>query len=181
MDEHTVLVLLGIEAVGATFAGFSGIVTVFRRPGHEGLWSPEDRFRLGNMLFPSLGACFFAFLPLTLEQFRVGERDTWLASSLLLGLIGAIDFIWTLRRLLQLRHRRSAAFSVWGAVAYGVFSGLAPLVQFAVLADPGPGPFIAGLGFLLMGAGVQFGLLVFRPDVSATGTGHGEGEGRDPN
>jgi hypothetical protein len=165
MDEHAVLVLLGMAAIGATFAGFSGIVTVFRRPGHEGQWSPEDRFRLGNLLIPSLGVCFMPFLPLTLEQFQLGDRATWLISSLVLGTLAATDFVWTLWRLFRLRHHRAVAFSVWGAWSYAICGALAPLVQLAVLTRNGSGPFAAGLAFLLVGAGLQFGLLVFRPHV----------------
>ena len=63
MHEHTVLVLLGIAGVAATFAGFSGVVAAFGRRAH-GEWLPEEHFRLANMLLISLGACLFAFVPL---------------------------------------------------------------------------------------------------------------------
>src|SRR5882762_1337807 len=63
MDERTVLVLLGIASVAATFAGFSGVVAVFGRRAH-GEWFLEDRFRLTNMLVTSLGAGLYAFIPL---------------------------------------------------------------------------------------------------------------------
>lgn len=167
MDEHAVLVLLGMAAIGTTFAGFSGIVTVFRRPGQESHWAPEDRFRLGNLLLPSLGASFLVFLPLTLEQFRVNDDAAWRVSSLTLGVLAATNFAWTLQRLFHLRLQHAAAFSVWGAWSYAICGAAAPLVQLAALATTGGGPFIAGLGLLLVGAGLQFGLLIFRPHVQA--------------
>ena len=41
MDEHVLHILLGFAGVGATFAGFSGVVAVFGRRAH-GEWLPED-------------------------------------------------------------------------------------------------------------------------------------------
>jgi hypothetical protein len=55
MDEHIVLTLVTIAGLGATFAGFSGVVAVFDRRA-QGEWNPEELFRLTNMLVMSLGA-----------------------------------------------------------------------------------------------------------------------------
>jgi len=70
MQEHSVLTLLGISGVGATFAGFSGVVAAFDRRAH-GNWHPEERFRLINMVLISLSTCLLALVrenvPVTVE------------------------------------------------------------------------------------------------------------------
>ena len=84
MDEHIVLTLLTIAGVGATFAGFSGVVAVFDRRAH-GEWYPEELFRLTNMLVMSLGACLVSLLPLIEEFFGASQATQWTMASLSLG------------------------------------------------------------------------------------------------
>jgi drug/metabolite transporter (DMT)-like permease len=60
--------------IAVTFAGFAGVVVVFRRESvHE--WSPIDKFRLrlllANSILP-LGLCVTAILLLTIEPTLTG-------------------------------------------------------------------------------------------------------------
>jgi hypothetical protein len=72
VDEHVLHILLGFAGVGATFAGFSGVVAVFGRRAH-GEWLPEDLFRLRNLMFMSLGVCLLAFAPLVLTTWHLAQ------------------------------------------------------------------------------------------------------------
>ena len=166
MDERTVLILLGIAGVAATFAGFSGVVAVFGRRAH-GEWFLEDRFRLTNMLVTSLGVCLFAFLPTVGVLLHLHGPDLWAVASLLMcaycvAYIGNLIPNW---RHLILKHpgvlSPRASVVVWGA------SMLAALLQLlnavSILFHREPGPYVLGLLLLLIIASLQFALLVLRP------------------
>src|SRR3954470_13843816 len=91
MNEHAVLVLLGIAGVATTFSGFSGVAAVFGGRA-EGNWAPEERVRAINMLVLSLAVFMFSFLPLTEELLKISDPAIWVSSSLLLGIFSAIYF-----------------------------------------------------------------------------------------
>src|SRR3954468_4568409 len=93
MNEHAILVLLGIAAVATTFSGFSGVVAVFGGRA-EGNWAPEEQIRLINMLVLSLTVSLFSFLPLTEELLKISEPMIWRSSSLFLGVFCAIYFFY---------------------------------------------------------------------------------------
>jgi hypothetical protein len=166
MDERTVLILLGISGVAATFAGFSGVVAVFGRRAH-GEWYLEDRFRLTNMLVTSLGACLFGFVPTVGVLLHLHERDLWAVSSLLMGGYCVTFFVNTLPILRHLTREHPGVLSLRASAVVFLSSGLAALLQLlnavSILFHREPGPYVLGLLLLLIIAGLQFALLILRP------------------
>lgn len=166
MDEHVLHTLLGFAGVGATFAGFSGVVAVFGRRVH-GEWLPEDLFRLRNLMFMSLSVCFSAFVPLVLMAWHFSEALTWALASLLLGL-GSVVYLFYARPVSRdLRRDRPGLMPTWATAAFIVALCLTALLQLlnviGLFFDRGAGPFLAGLLVLLCLAAMQFAFLVIRP------------------
>ncbi len=172
MNEHTVLVLLAIAGVAATFAGFSGVVAAFGRRT-DGKWLPEERFRLTNMLITSLGACLFAFVPLTEELLHVPETALWTTSSTLLGAFCAVYVLYAMPHRKRLDWFRPGLLPVWATAVFvlSLCSGavLQALNAVAILVERGGGPYVAGLLLLLVAAGLQFAFLVLAPFSLADG------------
>lgn len=166
MDERTVLVLLGIASVAATFAGFSGVVAVFGRRAH-GEWFLEDRFRLTNMLVTSLGAGLYAFFPLIALDLHLHGPPLWTVSSLLMFVYCVVFIVTTVPQWLHLITKHPGALSVPASFVVYLSAGFAALVQLlnaaSVLFHREPGPYVLGLVLLLVIAGLQFALMVLRP------------------
>jgi hypothetical protein len=166
MDEHTVLILLGIAAVAATFAGFSGVVAVFGRRAH-GEWFLEDRFRLTNMLATSLGACLFAFVPLIELLLHLHGPPLWTVGSLLMCAYCMAYIMQTIPQWQHLWRVHPGLLSARVSAVVWISSFLAALLQLmnavSIFFHREPGPYVLGLLLLLIIAGVQFALLVLRP------------------
>ena len=183
MDERTVLILVSIATVAATFAGFSGVVAVFGRRAH-GEWLLEDRFRLVNMLVTSLGACLFALIPIVALLLHVDGPSLWEVSSLLMFVYG-VAYIATL--LPHWWHILSLHPGVLSPVASVVVlssstltAGLQLLNAVSVVFHREAGPYVLGLVLYLVIAGLQFSLLVLRPLKAHRAHAHlGEAE-QDP-
>jgi hypothetical protein len=170
VDEHVLHILLGFAGVGATFAGFSGVVAVFGRRAH-GEWLPEDLFRLRNLMFISLSVCLLAFAPLVLMTWNFSVARTWALASLLLGL-GSIVYLLYARPVSQrLRRDRPGLMPTWGSAVFIVALSVAAILQLlnvvGLFFDRGAGPYLAGLLALLCVAAMQFAFLVIRPPSSA--------------
>jgi len=166
MDERTVLILLGIAGVSATFAGFSGVVAVFGRRAH-GEWFLEDRFRLTNMLVTSLGACLFAFLPTVGVLLHLHGSDLWAVVSLLMCGYCVAYIMNLIPNWQHLILKHPGVLSARASVVVLASSVVAAVVQFlnavSILFHREPGPYVLGLLLLLIIAGLQFALLVLRP------------------
>jgi hypothetical protein len=166
VDEHVLHSLLGFAGVGATFAGFSGVVAVFGRRAH-GEWLPEDLFRLRNLMFMSLSVCLLAFAPLVLMAWHLSAALMWALASLLLGL-GSIVYLLVARPVSQrLRRDRPGLMPTWASATFIVALSVAALLQLlnvvGLFFDRGAGPYLAGLLALLCIAALQFAFLVMRP------------------
>ena len=166
MDEHTELILLGIAGVAATFAGFSGVVSVFERRAH-GDWLPEERFRLINMLIISLSVCLFAFVPLDEGLLHVSEPALWVIASVFMGAFCVAYFLCAFPYRLRLGRLRPGSLPVWVTAVFILALCFAAVLQFlnatAILVECGAGPYVAGLLLLLVAAGLQFAFLVLAP------------------
>jgi len=166
MDERTILILLGMAGVAATFAGFSGVVAVFGRRAH-GEWFLEDRFRLTNMLVTSLGACLFAFLPTVGVLLHLHGPDLWAVASLLMGGYCVAYIVNLIPNWQHLILKHPGVLSARASVVIWASSVLAALLQLLnaipILFHREPGPYVLGLLLLLIIAGLQFALLVLRP------------------
>src|SRR6266446_6342283 len=146
MHEHTILVLLAIAGVAATFAGFSGVVAEFGRRAH-GEWLPEERFRLTNMLVISLGACLFAFIPSTEELLRVPEPALWTIASTLLGAFCAVYVLFSMPHRKRLDRSRPGLLPMWATAVFILALCAAAVLQglnaTAVFVEREAGPYVA--------------------------------------
>ncbi|HEX2493454.1 MAG TPA: hypothetical protein VHK24_06725 [Steroidobacter sp.] len=170
MDEHVLHILLGFAGVGATFAGFSGVVAVFGRRAH-GEWLPEDLFRLRNLMFMSLGVCLLAFAPLVLITWHFAAARTWALTSLLLFVGSLVYLLYARPANLRLRRDRPSLMPTWASVVFIAALSVAAILQLlnvvGLFFERGAGPYLAGLLALLCAAAMQFAFLVIRPLTSA--------------
>jgi hypothetical protein len=165
MNEHAALMLMGIASVAIAISGFSGVVAVFAGRA-DGKWSPAERFRTRNMLILSLVACLMSFVPLTEELFQIPERVLWMSASFLLFVFCAAYMAYTISMLRRPALRRRGALVMWVRVVYFICLGLAAIFQAlnvaGVLVERGPAPYVSGLVFVLIPAGLQFAFLVLK-------------------
>ncbi|HYK09217.1 MAG TPA: hypothetical protein VEV39_00270 [Gemmatimonadales bacterium] len=165
MNDHAVMTLLGIGSVATALAGFSGVVAAFS--GRDGKWQPAERFRITNMLVLSAGACLLSFVPLTEELLPIPDRALWIGASLSLLMFCLVYFVRTIVLLRRPSLRRPGVLVEWVRVVYFACLALAIVWQAlsvaGILVERGPGPFIAGLVFMLIPAGLMFVFLVLTP------------------
>jgi len=165
MNDHAVMTLLGIGSVATALAGFSGVVAAFS--GRDGKWQPAERFRITNMLVLSAGACLLSFEPLTEELLPIPDRALWIGASLSLLMFCLVYFVRTIVLLRRPSLRRPGVLVEWVRVVYFACLALAIVWQAlsvaGILVERGPGPFIAGLVFMLIPAGLMFVFLVLTP------------------
>ena len=170
MNEHAELTLLGIASVATAISGFSGVVAVFGERA-DGKWSSGERFRTTNMLILSLGACLLSFVPLTEELFQIPDQILWITASFFLGAFCAFYFVYTIIMIRKLKLLRPGVLVEWVRVVYFNCLALAIVLQAlnvaGVLVGRGAGPFVGGLIFMLIPAGLQFAFLVLTPLRSA--------------
>jgi hypothetical protein len=77
-------VFLTIAEVSVAFAGFSGVVGIFRRRS-VGEWQSGDIVRFWQMLEVSLSALIFSFLPFVFHHVGLSAAYTWAVCSCLLA------------------------------------------------------------------------------------------------
>ncbi len=123
------------------------------------------------MLILSLGACLLSFVPLLEELFRVPDQMIWKTSSSFLAAFCAFYFVYTMIKLRNSNLRRPGALIAWVRIVYFVCLALAIFLQTlnvaGVLVERDAAPFVAGLIFLLIPAGLQFAFLVLTPLTTA--------------
>jgi hypothetical protein len=166
MNEHAFMTLLGIGSVAIAISGFSGVVAAFSGRA-DGTWLPAERFRITNMLILSLGACLLSFVPLTGELLRIPDPVLWTIASVSLFAFCSFYYVRTIILLRRPSLSRRGVLVEWVRVVYFVCLSLAIVLQVlnvaGVLVERGPGPFIAGLVFMLVPAGLMFVFLVLTP------------------
>jgi hypothetical protein len=169
MNEHAILTLLGIASVATAISGFSGVVAVFGSRA-DGKWLPIERFRTTNMLILSLVTCLLSFVPLTEELFEISAPVLWISSSLLLGIFCIFFFAYSFNLTRKKSLRSKGVLIQWVRIVFFVCLGIAIVLQAVnvtgVFIERGPGPFVAGLLFALIPAGLQFAFLVLMPLTS---------------
>ena len=138
--------------------GFSAVVAVFGRRT-SGEWSAPDRVRLASMIETSLAAVFACLLPFFLHNLGLPKPATWTVCSGALLTYEAFGFA------LARRRRRSAQieFSEFDAVIYFYLAimGVSAAFQLAnVSIAHAFGPFLIGIGLVLMRAAILFSRLV---------------------
>ena len=164
-----------LAEVSVAFAGFSGIVTVFRRR-NPGEWSRLDRFRFRFMVEFSLATLALSLLPFFLSELGLPEAGVWGCSSVVLG-GGALYYL--VRSLVRLRalvkggepvSRRLAAVSVTVGIGITISAFVNATGWFAQAS----GVYLAGVGGCLFVSSAMFAQLLLANSASERAGGDEE-------
>jgi hypothetical protein len=153
--------LAALAEVSVAFAGFSGIVTAFRR--HQpGEWSHLDRFRLRFMVEFSLATLALSLFPFFLSELGVEELEIWSLSSLLLGAGALFYLIRSVVRLYPLVMAgepvsRGLAFV---SIAVGIVITVSAFANAAGVFSRPSGVYLAGVGGCLFVSSAMFARLL---------------------
>ena len=112
MDIDSQETLLTIAEVAIAIAGFSGLATIVAMSTSDNQKKIET-YRFQGMLINSLLVVFFAFVPILIASFGVGDLDMWrLSSCVFVALIGSRFAIVTLNTMRFWKHgaKKSRAF-----------------------------------------------------------------------
>jgi hypothetical protein len=147
--------------VSVAFAGFSGIVTAFRRRD-PGQWSDLDRFRFRFMVEFSLATLALSLTPFLVSELGASEARVWSLSSLALG-AGALFYL--LRSILRV-HRLVAAGAPVSRPLAGVSVAVGSAVAGSALLNAAgvfahaSGVYLAGVGGCLFVSSAMFARLL---------------------
>lgn len=159
-------VLTVLAEIAIALAGFTGIVVAFRlqRPDE---FLPHEYVRLRYMLVVACVLLFFSLLPFLPHYFGLSESSVWIVSSgvMCVGLLllGFMSHLNTRRDPVLSKSRWTICYIV-GSI---VFSAFALLNVFGV-GPPGPGFYLAGLGWLLFFSTSIFVRLILAGAVTRT-------------
>ena len=151
-------VLIVIAEVSVAFAGFAGIVAVFRQRDLAE-WAAVDATRFRFMVECSLMTILFALLPFVFRHLGASPAATWSACS---GLMGAA--VACLLVIASLRMRRVRSQTPGFNTALLRFMQAVSLLTLALLAlnalrigfTAEFGPYLAALAWLLVASGINF-------------------------
>jgi hypothetical protein len=167
-------VLIVIAEVSVAFAGFAGIVAVFRQRALEE-WAPVDAARFRFMVECSLTTILFALLPFVFHHLGASPTATWSAcSALMAATIGGLLVISSLRMrwaLLQTPSYHPALMRFVQAVSL-LTLGLLVLNALRIGFTAEFGPYLAALAWVLGASGINF----FRLLLFGVGRGHSSRE-----
>jgi hypothetical protein len=151
-------VLIVIAEVSVAFAGFAGIVVVFRQR-HLEEWAPVDVNRFRFMVECSLTTILFALLPFVFHHLGTSQTVTWAACSGLLAAAVAGLFVIAVFRIRRVRSQ-APGFSV--AVTRFLQTGtilafiLLVLNAMRIAFTAEFGPYLAALVWTLVASGINF-------------------------
>jgi len=145
---------IGVAQIAVSLAGFSGLVVAIRS-APSSRWRARDLWSLAWMLGSSLGALFFALLPLLFRLFRLSEAFVWTVatSAMSIYMLGfGIAMALSGRRLTRLGHPARVRYFPTVATVLMVGVGLS-IGAAAIGIWPRVGLFGSGLiAFLLVSA-----------------------------
>jgi hypothetical protein len=152
-----------IAEIGIAFAGFTGLVTAFRRT--SGPLTSIHKYRLRVLLALSFGAMFLSFLPELLEGLQLPLSTLWRTAALAAALYSFV-FVWwwsvATRTMMQsapeIFQRYALARMLTGHVA--IFLLLAAVVAGS-LAPYRSTVYLAALIWYLAHAAQQFSRMLF--------------------
>ena len=167
--------LASLAEVSVAFAGFSGIVTAFRRH-NPGEWSHLDRFRLRFMVEFSLATLALSLFPFFVSEFGLPESEVWRLSSLRLG-GGALFYL--IRSVVRLRPLVVAGEPVsrglaFVSIAVGIVITVSAFANAAGSFSHPSGVYLAGVGGCLFVSSAMFARLLLATSSSAGEDGDGE-------
>jgi hypothetical protein len=159
--------LSALAEVSVAFAGFSGIVTAFRR-SDRGAWSRLDRFRFRFMVEFSLATLALSLFPFFLSELGLPEPRVWSLSSLLLGggaLLYLIRSALRLRRIVAAGERVSRGLAAL-SVAVGIAITVSAFANAGGLFSRPSGVYLAGVGGCLFVSSAMFARLLLASSPS---------------
>jgi hypothetical protein len=153
--------LSALAEVSVAFAGFSGIVTAFRRRD-PGVWSKLDRFRFRFMVEFSLATLALSLFPFFVSELGLSESMVWSLSSLLLG-GGA--FFYVIRSVARLHPLVVAGEPVSRrltlvSVAVGIGITVSAFLNAAGFFSQPSGVYLTGVGGCLFVSSAMFSRLL---------------------
>jgi hypothetical protein len=151
-------VLIVIAEVSVAFAGFAGIVAVFRQRDLEE-WALLDAARFRFMVEFSLTTILFALLPFVLHHLGASPTVTWSACSALMAATVAGLFVIAAFRLRRVRSQGSGfSPALTRIVQTGTLLTVVLLVLNALSIGFTAefGPYLAALAWLLALSGLNF-------------------------
>lgn len=157
-----------LAEVSVAFAGFSGIVTVFRRR-NPGDWSRLDRFRFRFMVEFSLATLTLSLVPFFAFELGLEGRALWRTCSVVLAVGGAIYLVRAVRGIRGLVAAEEPVAPRVALLGFGV--GAAVVSSAASNAAgwlPRPaGIYLAGVGGCLFVSSLLFARLLLSgsPDL----------------
>jgi len=148
--------------IAVTFAGFAGVVVVFRRESvHD--WSPVDKLRLRLLLTNSILPLVLCMIGLLLLTIRPVPADIWRWCSgfaFVVSLLFAITMTKHFRRL-ALREVQSEPLTRFVFYLFGTIGIAANLLQLYNAASLGAfWPFFAGIVVQLVTGMFQFARMI---------------------
>ena len=165
--------LAALAEVSVAFAGFSGIVTAFRRHS-PGDWDRLDRFRFRFMVEFSLATLALSLFPFFLSELGLPESEVWSLSSLLLGGGALLYLVRSMVRLypLVLAGEPVSKPLACVSIAVGVGITVSAFANAAGLSRHPSGVYLAGVGGCLFVSSAMFARLLLgsSPDTGASGT-----------
>jgi hypothetical protein len=165
-------VLIVIAEVSVAFAGFAGIVAVFRQRDLVE-WAPLDAARFRFMVECSLMTVLFALLPFVFHHLGTSPTVTWSAcSGLMVTAVAGLLVIASFRMRRLRSHPRGPNLALMRFVQAGSLLALALLVLNALSIGFTAefGPYLAALAWLLVASGINFfRLLLFGVGGSHSG------------
>ena len=156
--------------VSVAFAGFSGIVTAFRRRD-PGQWSLLERFRFRFMVEFSLATLALSLLPLVLVELGLSESQVWSASSVVLG-CGALFYLirsaLRVQRLVAAGEPVSRGLAIVSILVGTAITGSAFVNATGSFSHPS-GVYLAGVGGCLFVSSAMFAQLLLAGSRSGGG------------
>lgn len=150
-----------LAEVSVAFAGFSGIVTVFRRR-NPGDWSRLDRYRFRFMVEFSLATLTLSLAPFFVSELGLSGRALWRACSVLLAVGATVYLVRAVRGFGGLVAEGAPVSAVAATVSFAV--GAAVALSAAANAGgllPRPaGVYLAGVGGCLFVSSLLFARLL---------------------
>ena len=155
-------VLTVVAEISIALAGFTGIVVAYRQRGLDELL-PHELVRLRFMLGVACTTLLFAFLPFLPHYFGLAPSSTWIVSSAAMA-VGLLFLALTIySRAKSHLNRMSLAWFVTYVAGSALFALMALTNTLELLGPPGPGQYLAGLGWLLFVSISLFVRLILAP------------------
>lgn len=153
-----------LAEISIALAGFSSVIVIFRRTGADGAWKPEDVFRLRIMLQYGLAAAGFAILPEVGLGMGMPLELLWPTMSGLLAIYLTADL---LHQQKAARALPSGSLNPALAVLVVSLNTIVFVIQLlnviGLRPSQGSGPYLLGVTWLTVSAGIMFYRLITAP------------------